>query len=502
MVQNFRVRTVLICLFLLLLHTFAASCVGDAQAPRLIRRQEAYVSGRILIKYRPGATELSLPAKAEEFDLQPADISCASVHVYRVRPGTELEAAAVLARDPSVEYAEPDYLIFAAGSIADSAAYTQTALNSGRPRDKSRSLSPSEWEADAPNDPLFDKQWALSQIEAEGAWKIAGGNDVTIAVIDSGTDLDHPEFIGRIVAGHDFVNADDEPDDDYGHGTQVAGVAAAAANNDLGIAGLAWDAKIMPVKVLDNRGRGMSSNLTCALYWVADKGAHVVNISIISFGPSLGMQSAINYAVEENVLVFAAAGNLFEDGNPLTYPAAHEGVVAVAASDKDDGHAWFSSAGSFVDIAAPGVSIYSPFPPSHEEYRSVYGTSLAAPHGAGLAALILSVAPSLQPQEVEEIIQESAADLGEAGRDDKFGHGRVNAQAAMLLTLSSLPEQIFVPSAQFPSPTPTDTPTPSGTPAETATPTPTPTGTPSVAATGTPTPTPSSTPSPTPDSSG
>lgn len=493
MVQNFRVRSVLICVSLLLLHTLAASCVGDAQAPRLIRRQETYVSGRILIKYRQGATDLALPAKAEEFDLQPSDLTCGSVRVYRVRPGTELEAAANLSLDPAVEYAEPDYLIFAANSVANSAALTFPALNPGRTDDKGRSLSPSEWEADAPNDPLFDQQWALAKIEAKGAWKIAGANDITIAVIDSGTDLDHPEFAGRIVAGHDFVNGDDEPDDDYGHGTQVAGVAAAAANNDLGIAGLAWNAKIMPVKVLDSRGRGMSSNLTCALYWVADKGAHVVNISIISFGPSLGMQSAINYAVEEGALIFAAAGNLFEDGNPLTYPAAHKGVTAVAASDKDDGHAWFSSAGSFVDIAAPGVSIFSPFPPSHEEFRSVYGTSLATPHGAGLAALILSVAPNLQPQEVETIIQESAADLGEAGRDDKFGHGRVDAQEAMFLTLSSLPEQIYLPSAQFPSPTPTDTPTPTGTPAETVTGTPT--GTPSE--TATPTPTPSSTPTPT-----
>lgn len=498
MVQNSRNRSFLICVLLLLLHTLAVSCVGDAQAPRLIRRQETYVSGRVLIKYRQGATELTLPAKAEEFDLQPSELSCGSVRVYRVRPGTELEAAATLALDPSVEYAEPDYLIFAAGSVAESPALAFPAPTLGRPDAESRSLSRSEWAADAPNDPLYDKQWALSKIEAEGAWRISGGDDITIAVIDSGTDLDHPEFTGRIVDGYDFVNGDDEADDDYGHGTQVAGVAAAAANNDLGIAGLAWDAKIMPVKVLDNRGRGMSSNLTCALYWVADKGAHVVNISIISFGPSLGMQSAINYAVEEDMLVFAAAGNLFEEGNPITYPAALEGVVAVAASDKDDGHAWFSSAGSFVDIAAPGVSIFSPFPPSHDEFRSVYGTSLASPHGAGLAALILSVAPSLQPLEVERIIQESAADLGDAGRDDKFGHGRVDAQAAMELTLSSLPEQLFLPSAQFPSPTPADTPTPTGTPSETTTGTPTPTS----SETATPTPTPSSTLSPTPDSSG
>ena len=498
MVQNLRVRSLLICVSLLLLHTLAASCVGDAQAPRLIRRQETYVTGRILIKYRPGATSLSLPAKAEEFDLQPSDVSCASVHVYRVRPGTELEAAATLALDPSVEYAEPDYLIFAANSIAAPAKFTLPALNSGHPFDNSRSLSSSEWDDDAPNDPLFDQQWALAKIEAEGAWKIAGGNDITIAVIDSGTDLDHPEFAGRIVAGYDFVNEDDEPDDDYGHGTQVAGVAAAAANNDLGIAGLAWDAKIMPVKVLDNRGRGMSSNLTCALYWVADKGAHVVNISIISFGPSLGMQSAINYAVEEGVLIFAAAGNLYEDGNPLTYPAALEGVNAVAASDREDGHAWFSSAGSFVDIAAPGVSIFSPFPPSHEEFRSVYGTSLASPHGAGLAALILSVAPSLQLDEVESIIQESTNDLGDTGRDDKFGHGRIDAAAALMLTLSKLPEHRFLPAARLAAPTSTPTPTPTVTGTVTVTPTGTVTPEPS----STPTPTPSPTPTPTTESSG
>ena len=107
----------------------------------------------------------------------------------------------------------------------------------------------------------------------------------------------------------------------------------------------------------------MSSNLTCALYWAADKGADVINISIISFGPSFGMQSAINYAANEGVLIFSASGNLFEQGNPVTYPAALDNVIAVGATDRDDAHAWFSSAGTFVDVTAPGVGIYSPFPP-------------------------------------------------------------------------------------------------------------------------------------------
>ncbi len=484
-----RIRTILIFLSILLLHSLILSCAGDAQTPRLIRRETPYVSGRILIKFRPGASEISLPATADKFELRPSGVSCGSVLVYRVRPGTELEAAATYSQDPAVEYAEPDYLIFAALADSNPVLHPARARNIAAAGGSGRSFTSLMEAADAPNDPLFDRQWALAKVEAAGAWKVANGSNITIAVIDSGIDMDHPEFDGRIVEGHDFVHGDDQPEDDYGHGTQVAGVAAAAANNDRGIAGLAWNANIMPVKVLDDRGRGVSSDLTCALYWAADKGAHVVNISIISFGPSFGMQGAINYAVNEGLLIFAAAGNLFEDGNPVTYPAAHDGVIAVAATDKDDGHAWFSSAGGFVDIAAPGVSIFSPFPPSHDEYRSVYGTSLATPHGAGLAALVLSVAPGLTSEQVEAIIKESAVDLGDSGRDDNFGSGRIDAAAAMTLTLTSLPSHLFLPAARFPSPTPTVTPTPTQTPAPTGTPT------------ATVSPTPSPTPTPTQDSS-
>ena len=502
MVLNFRIRTIFIVLSLLLLHSLFLSCAGGAQSPRLIRRKAHYVSGRILIKFRPGATDISLPDSAQKYELRPSGVSCGSVHVYRVRPGTELEAAAAYAQDPAVEYAEPDYLIFAARTDQNSVAPPSRAGNFARSGGGGRTLNPAGETAEAPNDPLLDDQWALAKIEAVEAWTVANGSNVTIAVIDSGIDSDHPEFEGRIVEGHDFVNDDDEPEDDYGHGTQVAGVAAAAANDNHGIAGLAWNAKIMPVKVLDNRGRGVSSDLTCALYWAADKGAHVANISIISFGPSFGMQSAINYAVNEGMLVFAAAGNLFEDGNPVTYPAAHDGVIAVAATDQDDGHAWFSSAGSFVDIAAPGVSIYSPFPPSHDEYRSVYGTSLATPHGAGLAALVLSIAPSLTSEEVETIIHNSAVDLGDSGRDVKFGFGRIAAAAAMTETLNSLPSRLYLPAARFPVPTATATPTPTGTLTPTPTGTLTPTETPTATGTPTPTATPSSTPTQTPQISG
>jgi len=395
-----------------------------------------------------------------------------------VRPGTELEAAEVFTLDPAVDYAEPDFLIFAAADAGVAGAAGRVFEERGDERGvKPRTLLSTD-DAGTPDDPLFDKQWALAKIEAESAWKVATGSNVTIAVIDSGVDLDHPELALRVVEGYDFVNDDAEADDDYGHGTLVAGVAAAAANNGAGIAGLAWNSRIMPVKVLDEQGQGVSSNLTCALYWAADRGADIINISIISFGPSFGMQSAINYAANEDAMIFSAAGNLFEEGNPVTYPAAHDNVIAVAATDKDDAHAWFSSAGAFVDIAAPGVGIYSPFPPTHDEYRSVYGTSLATPHGAGLAALVLSAVPSLTSEEVETVIQQSAVDLGDAGKDDKFGYGRIDASAAISLTLSSLPVHLLLPGVNAPVPTETPTATPSPESETTPSPTPTPSSTP------------------------
>ncbi len=481
MATTFRTSSILISLCLVFVQFLLASCKDNPDRPELIGRRDPYVSGRILIKFRPGHSSVSMTEMAKEFDLQPSSITCGAVRFHTVRPGTEVEAAESFMLDPAVEYAEPDFRIEAAPVNADSdAVWRGLDPQGGRPGVRVHSDT-SSLLGSAPNDPMYDSQWALVKIDAASAWKISTGRNVTIAVIDSGVDLDHPEFAARILDGYDFVNEDTVADDDYGHGTLVAGVAAAAANNNRGIAGLAWNARIMPVKVLDGQGQGVSSDLTCALYWAADQGAHIINISIISFGPSFGMQSALNYAANKGVLTFAAAGNLFEQGNPVTYPAAQEGVIAVGATDKDDSHASFSSAGSFVDISAPGVSIYSLFPPSHDEYRAVRGTSLASPHAAALAALVLSAAPGLSSAEVESIILQSAVDLGETGQDGKFGYGRIDASAAMSLTLSSLPVRLLLPGVSSPSPTGTPTATPSATPdaAQTPTTTPSPTATPS-----------------------
>ena len=473
MVNSSRSRSVLIFLSLLLLQLLNGSCARDGQSPQLAERNAPYAAGRILIKFHGDPSALLQSAAAKKLDVRFSHEACGAVQIYSVRPGSELEAVATFRLNPAVEFAEPDYLIFAAHTVRNALPVGGPARNRAQTAGEQPLFSPPlGTAAEPPNDPLFDQQWALPKINAPMAWKFSSGSGVTIAVIDSGVDLDHPELAGRIVGGHDFVNNDEIPEDDYGHGTQVAGVAAAATNNNFGIAGLAWSAGIMPVKVLDESGRGVSSNLTCAIYWAVDHGAHIMNISIISYGPSNGMQTALDYAATNGVVVFAAAGNLFEEGNPVTYPASHNGVIAVAATDRNDAHAWFSSAGDFVDIAAPGVSIFSPFPPDHGEYRAMYGTSLSTPHGAGLAALILSAAPGLAAGDVESIMRDSAVDLGEPGRDGKFGYGRIDAAAAMSLTLSSLPWRVYLPALNSPLPTPTAIPTAIPTPTLTPTPAP------------------------------
>jgi len=255
MVTSSLTRSVVVSLILILLLALLASCASRLRSPRLIGKKETFASGRILIKFNSGSSSVSMTESAKKFDLRPSSISCGSVHIHSVRPGTELEAAEVFTLDPAVDYAEPDFLIFAAADAGVAGAAGRVFDERGDERGvKPRTLLSTD-DAGTPDDPFFDKQWALAKIEAESAWKVATGSNVTIAVIDSGVDLDHPELALRVVEGYDFVNDDSEADDDYGHGTLVAGVAAAAANNGAGIAGLAWNSRIMPVKVLDEQGQ-------------------------------------------------------------------------------------------------------------------------------------------------------------------------------------------------------------------------------------------------------
>ncbi|MBM3133867.1 MAG: hypothetical protein FJZ89_00955, partial [Chloroflexi bacterium] len=295
-----------------------------------------------------------------------------------------------------------------------------------------------------PNDIHYDRyQWNLRQLNLPLAWPMSTGSPtLTIAIVDTGIDLGHPDLAAKIVPGYDFVNKDDNPSDDEGHGTHVAGIAGAISDNVLGVAGVAWNPRLMPVKVLDSEGSGWYSDIAAGITWAADHGARIINLSLTGGSASSTLQNAVNYAYSKGCLIVAAAGNDYQRGNPVKYPAAFPHVVAVAATTHEDKHASYSETGSYVDLAAPGGDatsndpdpnhwIMSTYWRAHASYAQIVGTSQAAPHVAGLAALIWSVNPNLSHDEVEYVMKSTAVDLGPAGPDDTFGYGRIDAQAAL-----------------------------------------------------------------------
>jgi len=382
-----------------------------------------YVPGEILVKFKPTVGRLGAQNLLAARGLQAvAGIQSIGVLKVAVEPGREWETIASLQGDPNVLYAEPNYRAFALDTV--------------------------------PNDPSYGSQWGLPKIEAPAAWDIStGSSNVVIAVVDTGIDLDHPDLScsGKLTAGWDFVNNDATPDDDHGHGSHVAGIAAACTNNSTGVAGVAWNARLMPVKVLDYNGNGTYEGVAAGVTYAVDQGADIINLSLGGFDDSATLANAIQYADAHGVLVAAAAGNCAQDGyqcnyltNPIMYPAAYSTTIAVAATDSADNWATFSEHHPYVDVAAPGVSIYSTVPGS---YNYMTGTSMATPHVAGLAALLWSLDPSLTHDEVRNIIQSTADDLGDPGKDEYFGHGRINARRALesiSLATSASPQPAFL----------------------------------------------------------
>ena len=256
----------------------------------------------------------------------------------------------------------------------------------------------------------------------------------------SGIDDDGNGFIDDI-HGWNFPDDNNLIYDDHGHGTHVAGIAAARINNGVGIAGMAGGATIMPVDVFPLPAFGTYEDLIRAIIYATDNGAHVINMSLGASSYSRGEEAAVNYAWNHGVVVVAAAGNTY--GNTYHYPAAHRNAIAVAATDAGDNRCSFSTWGDFVDVAAPGCSVFSTVPGG---YGWKGGTSMAAPHVAGLAALLFSLNPLLTNAQVRDLIEQNVDDLGTTGWDPYFGKGRINARKAL--------------AAVTPPPQPSPTPTP------------------------------------------
>jgi subtilisin family serine protease len=288
-----------------------------------------------------------------------------------------------------------------------------------------------------PNDEGVDRQWSLAVIQAFDAWSITTGSDIIIAILDTGVSPSHPDLSSRTLTGFDFVNNDDDPRDDDGHGTFTAGVAAAEGDNGIGAAGICWRCRILPVKVLNRRGRGNDAAIAAGIRFAVDRGARIISMSFGGPDDSRVLRESVAYALERDVLLVAASGNGQADGNLPNYPAAYPGVLAVSATGPDDAITGFSTTGDFVALAAPGVGVWSTLwrRTTGDTYGFADGTSAACPHVAGAAALVWTVRPELSARQVAEVLMLGADDRGAPGKDPAYGYGRLNLLRAVQVAL-------------------------------------------------------------------
>lgn len=384
-------------------------------------RRRAYRADRVIVKFsRRTGVRLARARLANRGMTIMATVPNARVGLVKVPRGQSVtQAAKTLAQEPSVAEVSPDYVF--------------------------RAL-------DVPSDPSYARQWNLPHLSMASAWAmVKGSGKITIAVLDSGVDSNHEDLAANLTPGRNFVDggSPSNTDDDNGHGTHVAGIAAAVSDNSKGTSGLSWNNKIMPVKVLDRYGEGDLFGIISGISYATDQGAKVLNLSLGSpTGYSAILQDAVNYAHSKGVVVVAAAGNT---PGEVEYPAALSNVIAVGATDAADKLADFSSTGNYIDLVAPGTNILSTTPNHHvtlndadisgtairPNYDFMDGTSMSAPHVAALASLVLGRNRTLGPDQVEAALEATSYDLGSAGRDDAFGWGRLDPVAAV----SSVPAE-------------------------------------------------------------
>lgn len=359
--------------------------------------------------------------------------------LLRVAEGGELAACAALRARPEVAHAEPNRVVRSqhVGTLRPATAADRQLLR-------------------IPNDPPFATAsqvgsvgvvWGQTKIRAPEAWDVTTGDpSVKIAIIDTGVDVSHPDLAANIDRSSmkNFVEPGQPPDDDYGHGTHVAGIAAAVGDNAQGLAGVAYRSRIMPIRVLGVDGTGDTWDTIAAIEYATQRGAAVINMSLGSSDSSEVEAAAIKAAIDAGTVVVAAAGNEAVDGNYVEYPASYPGVISVAAVGPDDRRAAFSNYNSWVTIAAPGVDIFSTIPTRMTAlaqapavpYGFLSGTSMAAPFVAGAAALVAAQYPSWTPAQIGERLKRMARELTAPGDpivgfDVYHGAGLLNVGGAL-----------------------------------------------------------------------
>ncbi|NOZ67927.1 MAG: S8 family serine peptidase [Deferribacteres bacterium] len=441
-------RSLILALACIVVLVFAGTSMGRGM----------YVENELIVKFKSGVTDKVISSINRKHGT--SVISTSRQGKFKrlyVPAGVDIEDLAyIYSRNPNVEYAEPNYIAHA------------------------------YW---TPNDPLFSYQWNFYNpryggINIKSAWAIQRGDpSVIVAVIDTGVAYENytestssrggrgggrkssgitrkgggstgsvtayylaPDLANtNFVAGYDFVNDDAHPNDDEGHGTHVTGTIAQSTNNGIGVAGIAFNTSIMPVKVLDKNGSGTYADIAEGIYFAANNGADVINMSLGGPSPSTTLEEALAYAYNKGVTIVAAAGN--DGSDVIGYPAAYDAyVIAVGATRYDETLSYYSNYGPSLDIVAPGGDtkvdqngdgyvdgiLQQTFGSSTDDWGYFYyqGTSMATPHVAGVAALLIANGIT-GPDNVREALQSTAKDLGPAGWDPTYGWGRVDAAAAL-----------------------------------------------------------------------
>lgn len=396
----------------LALTTFSGSVTGqDASQSTYV----TYLKGRILVKAKAGVDDKGMDRElAAHGGKRIGRLKQIGVDIIELPPNaSETAVVKALSRNPRFKFAELDFVV--------------------APRVTT-------------NDPLLSNQWHHGRIGALTAWESSRGANVVVAVLDTGVDADHPDLAAQLVPGWNVYDNTADTSDVYGHGTPVAGTVAGVGNNAVGVAGVAWSARIMPVRISRPDGMASLSAMASGILWAADHGAKVANISYEAAGSST-VANAGDYLRAKGGVLVIAAGNT---GGQTTY-AASSSYTVVSATDSADNRASWSSYGSSVDIAAPGTGI--PTTARGGGYANESGTSFAAPIVAGVYALMISANPRMSAADLDRALYSTALDRGAAGFDAQYGYGRVDAARAVVAALQSTATDTTGPSVAISSPT-------------------------------------------------
>ena len=365
---------------------------------------EDFARGRILVEPRAGLSNDEFDKILKVHGGKRRKLGQGNVHIVDL-PGNASETAVIekLKQNPNLKFVELDRRVKAGMAVTD---------------------------------PYIGSEWHIAKIGAQNAWDTTQGAGVTIAILDSGVDTTHPDLAPNLVAGYNAYDNNNDVSDVCGHGTAVAGTAAAATNNATGVAGVAGNAKIMPVRIAYYDATygcyAYFSTIASGLTYAADHGVRIANISYPGISGSAAVESAASYMKSKGGLVFVAAGNTNSD--PGFAPSAS--MIMVSATDSNDAKASFSSYGNYVNVSAPGAGIWTTS--RGGAYQPWNGTSFSSPVTAGVAALMLAAGPTLSNTKIEQLIYSTSVDLGAAGRDPVFGYGRVNAAAAVQAAASTV----------------------------------------------------------------